>query len=61
MSLLTDALDRIETWLVKNQPKFALSLAPGLTRAEIDAILQNFPHPLPEELYEFYGWHNGCI
>ncbi len=27
MSLLTDALERIETWLVKNQPEFALSLA----------------------------------
>ncbi|AFY42406.1 HEAT repeat domain-containing protein [Nostoc sp. PCC 7107] len=60
MSLLTDALDRIETWLVKNQPEFALSLAPGLTRQEIDAIVENFPYRLPEELYEFYGWHNGC-
>jgi cell wall assembly regulator SMI1 len=40
MSLLTDVLDRIETWLVKNQPKFALSLAPGLTRSEIDC---NYP------------------
>ncbi|MBD2450658.1 HEAT repeat domain-containing protein [Nostoc sp. FACHB-152] len=60
MSLLTDALDRIETWLVKNQPEFALSLQPGLTNAEIDTILQNFPYAMPEELYEFYGWHNGC-
>ncbi|MBD2456858.1 HEAT repeat domain-containing protein [Nostoc sp. FACHB-87] len=60
MSLLTDALDRIETWLVSHQPEFALSLAPGLTRPEIDAIVENFPYRLPEELYEFYGWHNGC-
>ncbi|WP_103125505.1 HEAT repeat domain-containing protein [Nostoc cycadae] len=60
MSLLTDALDRIETWLVSHQPEFALSLAPGLTRQEIDAIVENFPYRLPEELYEFYGWHNGC-
>lgn len=61
MSLLTDALDRIETWLVKNQPEFVLSLELGLTRKEVDAILQDFPYRLPEELYEFYGWHNGCI
>ncbi|KAF3884893.1 MULTISPECIES: HEAT repeat domain-containing protein [Nostocales] len=60
MSPLTEALNRIETWFVKNQPEFALGLQPGLTREQIDALLVNFPFRLPEELYEFYGWHNGC-
>jgi HEAT repeat protein len=60
MSSLTDALDQIETWLVKNQPEVALGLQPGLTREEINEIIQDFPFQLPEVLYEFYGWHNGC-
>jgi HEAT repeat protein len=60
MSPLTDALNRIETWFVKNQPKFALGLQPGLKREEIDEIVTQFPFPLPEELYELYEWHNGC-
>lgn len=60
MSPLTDALNRIEIWFVRNQPKFALNLQPGLTRAEIDEITKGFPFQLPQELYEFYEWHNGC-
>ncbi|BDA66881.1 hypothetical protein CAL7716_010470 [Calothrix sp. PCC 7716] len=60
MSLLTEALDRIETWFVRNQPKFALGLQPGLTRAEINEIVKDFQFQLPQELYEFYEWHNGC-
>lgn len=60
MSPLTEALNRIETWYVKNQPEFALGLQPGLTRAKIDEIVKDFQFPLPQELYEFYEWHNGC-
>lgn len=59
MSHLTNALDRIENWLIKNQPEVALSLQPGLTHEEIDNITQKFPVELPEEIYQFYGWHNG--
>lgn len=60
MSPLIEALNRIETWYVKNQPEFALGLQPGLTRAKIDEIVKDFQFPLPQELYEFYEWHNGC-
>lgn len=60
MSPLTEALDLIESWLVRNQPEIALGLQPGLTRIEIDEIVKEFSSSLPEELYEFYGWHNGC-
>ncbi|BDM80286.1 HEAT repeat domain-containing protein [Acaryochloris marina] len=59
MSNLTNALDRIENWLIKNQPEVVLSLQPGLTHKEIDDITQKFPGDLPAEIYEFYGWHNG--
>ncbi|MBW4601409.1 MAG: HEAT repeat domain-containing protein [Calothrix sp. FI2-JRJ7] len=60
MSPLTDALNRIETWIVRNDPKFALGLQPGLTRAEINEIVKDFQFQLTQELYEFYEWHNGC-
>ncbi|MGD2179902.1 HEAT repeat domain-containing protein [Lusitaniella coriacea] len=59
MSQLTEALDRIESWLVKHQPELALGLEPGLSRQEIDTITTNSPNSFPEELYELYQWHNG--
>jgi|GEM_PF-801097 len=59
MSSLTKALDRILNWLVKNNPELALSLQPGLTRAEIDQQIMGLPFTLPEEVYELYQWRNG--
>ncbi|AFY68943.1 hypothetical protein Pse7367_0640 [Thalassoporum mexicanum PCC 7367] len=62
MSELTDALERIENWLVANAPKIAEGFEPGISREEIDRLLAKykFIHQFPEELYEFYGWHNGA-
>lgn len=59
MSTLTEALDRIFDWIVKNNPELALSLQPGLTREKIEQTLRNLPFQLPEEFYELYQWRNG--
>lgn len=59
MSALIDALERIETWLVQNQPELAIGLQPGLTLEEINGILKSFPYQLSEEVCELYQWHNG--
>ena len=35
------------------------SLLTGLSRESIDELTTWFPLPLPEELYQLYGWRNG--
>ncbi|MGB3757344.1 MAG: SMI1/KNR4 family protein [Rivularia sp. (in: cyanobacteria)] len=59
MSELTQALNRIMTWLSENQPSFAASFLPGLTNEQIHAAVQHLPFELPEEIYELYRWRNG--
>lgn len=59
MSELTQALNRIMTWLSENQPSFAASFIPGLTNQQIDAAVQHLSFELPEEIYELYLWRNG--
>lgn len=59
MSELTQALNRIMTWLSENQPSFAASFLPGLTNEQIHAAVKHLPFELPEEIYELYRWRNG--
>jgi hypothetical protein len=59
MSQLTDALNRIQTWLINNYPIVGESITPGLNREEIQAILETLPFSLPEEVYELYQWSRG--
>ena len=59
MSLLTDALDRIQNWLQQNKPSYAYSLQPGLAYEEIEEKVKNLPFRLPKEVYELYQWRNG--
>ncbi|MEC4894337.1 MAG: hypothetical protein SAL07_02925 [Oscillatoria sp. PMC 1051.18] len=59
MSNLTEALNRIMNWLEEYQPEYAASFLPGLSRSEIDELIQPFNIVIPEEIYELYQWRNG--
>lgn len=58
MSALTDALDRIQTWLQLNYSS-ATSFAHPLTYIQIKEMTKELPFKLPREVYELYQWHNG--
>jgi hypothetical protein len=59
MSELTNALDRIKTWLTNNCPLLAESITPGLNPQEIQAIIETIPFSLPQEIRELYQWSRG--
>jgi len=59
MSLLTETLERILSWLQQNQPEVISSLQPGLTDIQIQEITQDFPFELSHEIRELYQWRNG--
>lgn len=59
MSVLTDALNRIMTWLQQNSPTSASGFLPGLSPEAIEKKLGELPFRLPQELYELYQWRNG--
>ena len=52
MSQLSEAIEKIRQLCPP-------ALKPGLSRSEIDALLQDFPYRLPDEVYEFYHLSNG--
>jgi len=45
MSLLTDSLNQIQTWLEENCPQAAESITPGLTISEIESKIETMPNP----------------
>jgi len=59
MSLLTNSLNRIMSWMQQNRPARAQSFLPGLPRQEIEQAVEGLPNQLPEELFELYQWRNG--
>jgi hypothetical protein len=71
MTVLTDTLNRIMTWIETNHPGDNELFFPGLERDEVDNIAaevinnshfitpENHPTSLPSELYELYKWRNG--
>ncbi|MBW4598767.1 MAG: hypothetical protein KME29_03915 [Calothrix sp. FI2-JRJ7] len=59
MSDLTNALDKILSWLQKNYPSHVALLQPGLTEAEINELLEDLPLQLPQDIRELYQWKNG--
>ncbi|AFY52923.1 hypothetical protein Riv7116_0319 [Rivularia sp. PCC 7116] len=59
MSLLTNSLNQIKTWLEKNCPQAAENITPGLNVAEIESKIQYLPFSLPDEFYELYQWSRG--
>ncbi|OKH43013.1 hypothetical protein NIES2101_31670 [Calothrix sp. HK-06] len=61
MSDLTNALDKILSWLQKNYPSHVALLQPGLTEAEINELIEDLPLQLPQDIRELYQWKNGSI
>lgn len=59
MSDLTNALNKILSWLQKNYPSHVALLQPGLTEAEINELLEDLPLQLPQDIRELYQWKNG--
>jgi hypothetical protein len=70
MTILTDALNRIMSWLERTHPNDVGLFFPGIDKDEVDDVIQEIPNdgcitpeenyfPLPSELYELYKWHNG--
>lgn len=52
---------RILAWWEQNHPETARNLRPGLSDAEIDALLEKhaFGYELPDEVRALYRWRNG--
>jgi hypothetical protein len=59
MTNLTNALNRIFTWLKENHPVTAEGFQPGLSSTEIEEKLSLLLFRVPREVYELYRWHNG--
>jgi SMI1 / KNR4 family (SUKH-1) len=59
MSLLTDALGKIQLWLDNNYAECAAQILPGLSIAEIEEFSQALPFHLPQEVHELYQWSSG--
>jgi hypothetical protein len=59
MSDLTEALDRILTWLRANNSVAASGFQPGILSEEIDDNLNKLPFFVSREVSELYRWRNG--
>lgn len=65
MSELTDALKRISNWMKALHPfpvkdgQTITPYRPGLSDTDIKNFTDNLPFKLPQEVKEFYQWHNG--
>ncbi|MEA5595266.1 hypothetical protein [Rivularia sp. UHCC 0363] len=59
MSVLTEALEKVEYWLWQNYPELANSLPSGLTAEEINDVAKSLPFSLSKEIQELYEWGNG--
>lgn len=59
--MLTEALNRILSWIERYQPSDETCLEPGLSDAEIEKLVKRLPFQLPSEIYELYRWRNGTI
>lgn len=59
MSALTDALNRIMTWLQENSPICASGFEQQLLPEVIQEKLSQLPFYVSEEVYELYQWRNG--
>ena len=60
-SPLTKALNRILHWLEQNRADYIKYLQPGLSKGDIDNLVQDLPFQLPSEVYDLYQWKNGAL
>ena len=62
MSQLTEALERISSWLQVHTPSHSCNfLQPGISEAQIQAIAKDLSFKLSPEISELYQWKNGSI
>src|SRR5262249_55873474 len=52
-------LARLDEWLARHRPRYFEGLEPGATNAEIEGLAQALGRPVPDELRQWVGWHNG--
>jgi hypothetical protein len=58
---LTAALDAFEAQLQRHSPRAASRLAPGLPRQEIRARFTEAGLTVPDDLVDWFAWHNGGL
>jgi cell wall assembly regulator SMI1 len=56
---LGQLLARLDAWLAKHRRRYHEGLRPGATAEELASLGQELGRPLPEELRQWLGWHNG--
>ena len=69
MSLLTEALQKIDYWFEHSQSSYAswhrnrqdIWLRPGLERELLELYSEEYNFRFSEEVYELYQWHDGRI
>lgn len=75
MSEITEALEKFQFWIENSQSSHAQMIRshpsadeqyrkewspqPGLEREMIELFVEEMKLELPEEVYDFYQWHNG--
>lgn len=58
---LTNLLERLRSYWRDQGAPIATLLQPGLTDAEMDAVISPIGLRLPEEARAWWGWHNGAV
>jgi len=58
---LQRVLDDLDEWLVHNNRPVASALAPGASKRAMDGAEAASGYPLPEEVRQVLGWHDGNL
>ncbi|MBZ8178551.1 HEAT repeat domain-containing protein [Oscillatoria salina] len=61
VSQLTNALNRIFSWIEQHRSYYVKYLQPGLLKGKINNLIKDLPFQLPSEIYELYQWRNGAL
>jgi hypothetical protein len=56
---LVAKLEKFDQWLQQYEPDIYDSLNPGISREQIDKLLDPVGLAIPEEVYALYQWHDG--
>lgn len=59
MLQLTNALEKIQSWIQNNEERNYIFLNSGLDFNEIEAKINLLPFQLSQEVQQLYNWHNG--
>jgi cell wall assembly regulator SMI1 len=52
-------LARLDDWLARHRPRYHDGLLPGASPEDLDALAKAIGKPVPAELRQWLGWHNG--